>query len=62
MQQTFGIPYWNLDTDYKYFPHTVVSVIVLAVLQQYDVVVHTTGPLAIAFIRAASITNSIHRG
>ena len=47
--------------DNKYFHHTVVSVTVLAVLSQY-VVMHATGPMAIASIQAASTANSIHRG
>ena len=64
---TFRIPDWNWDTcifgiDYKYFYHTVVILIVLAVLPQYNVVVHATGPIAIPSIQAASTTNTIHRG
>ena len=44
------------------FHHTVVSVIVLAVLPQYDMVMHATGPIEIASIQVASTANSIHRG
>ena len=67
-QQPFGIPYWNLDTwifvpsTTSVFHHTIVSVIVLAVLPQWDLAVHATGPIAIASIQAVSTTNSIHRG
>ena len=68
MQQPFVIPYWNLDTcifvasTISIFHHTLVSVMVWAVLPQENVVVHATGPIAIASIRAASTTNSIHQG
>ena len=68
MQQTFGNPYWNLDTcifvasTICIFHHTVVSVIVLAVLPQKDVVMHAMGPIVIASIQAVSATNSIHWG
>ena len=67
-QQPFGIPNWNLDTcifvawTISVFHHNVVSGIVLAVLPQYDVVMHARGPIAIASIQVASTSNSIHRG
>ena len=68
MQKPSNIPFWNVDIcifvagAISIFHHTVVSVAVLAVLPQYDVVMHATGPIAIASIQAANNTNSIHRG
>ena len=44
--------------DYKYLHHTVVSVIVLAVLSQWDVAAHATGSIAIVSIQAAIRANS----
>ena len=46
------------------FYYIVLGVLALAVLTQYDVVVHAMGPIAIAciLIHAASTKNSIHQG
>ena len=61
-QLKFGLMHLCV-TAYTYiFHHTVASVIVLAVLPQYDVVMHATGPVAIASIQFASTANSIQRG
>ena len=65
-QQPFGIPNWNLDTcifvawTIRIFHHAVVSVIVLAVLPQWYVVMHATGPTAIASIQVTGSEYTYH--